>query len=457
MALSDIQTIIFVIMENRSFDHMLGYLSLQGTLGVEGLQADAAWLASYANGFAGKTYPIVRIDPTSPPCSDPQHDYQSIALQIGTPTAGGSHTNMGGFVESYARFSDPKPADPSQVMGYFHAASLPTFDFFARNYCVCDHWFASLPLGTQANRLMAMAGESSVLDNDLILPDQDLVYDWLTARDITWRAYQAGDFFPFFTLMPAWLPEIALSLSADALSGIGRFRRYEQFRSDWNDGGDMPSVMFIEPQYTDGPHDNPNDDHAPTGVAPGQSFLARVYQDLTSNKDRWAKTLLVVTYDEHGGFFDHVPPLPMPSNIKGQAIQTTGVRVPAFLISPYVKAGDLFSGPLDHTSLLQLLDDRFSKGSGYSEAVNARQVKLNRISNALTDVPRAGPAPSIPAPAVQAPQPAQSRPTAPHTNNARAFHAAALKLAKDHPEVLARPGWQKVNQYLASTQPRKAV
>ena len=92
---------------------------------------------------------------------------------------------MGGFVQSYATLSDHKPADPSAVMGYFGAASVPTFDFFARNYCVCDHWFSSLPLGTQANRLMAMAGESSLLDNaSVFLPEQELVYDWLTTHDI---------------------------------------------------------------------------------------------------------------------------------------------------------------------------------------------------------------------------------------------------------------------------------
>ena len=96
-------------------------------------------------------------------------------------------------VESYATLSDPKPTDPSAVMGYFQGASVPTFDFFARNYCVCEHWYSSLPLGTQANRLMAMSGVSPLLDNaPVFLPEQDLVYDWLTAHRIPWCAYQAG-------------------------------------------------------------------------------------------------------------------------------------------------------------------------------------------------------------------------------------------------------------------------
>src|SRR6201999_4496251 len=147
--------------------------------------------------------------PGTLPCSDPQHDRQSIALQISKAPAGPGITQMGGFVESYATLSDPKPTHPEAVMGYFQASSVPTFDFFARNYCVCDHWYSSLPLGTQANRLMAMAGESTLLDNaGVFLPEQDLVYDWLTAHNISWCAYQAGDFLPFFSLMASWLPEI---------------------------------------------------------------------------------------------------------------------------------------------------------------------------------------------------------------------------------------------------------
>ena len=109
--------------------------------------------------------------------------------------------------------------------------------------------------------------------------------------------------------MASWLPEITTSLTANQVfGGDGRFRRYDRFKADWNAATAMPSVIFIEPEYTDGPHADPNDDHAPTGIQPGQAFLADVYQTLISNPARWAKTLLVVTYDEHGGFFDSTYP-----------------------------------------------------------------------------------------------------------------------------------------------------
>jgi phospholipase C len=188
-------------------------------------------------------------------------------------------------------------------------------------------------------------------------------------------------------------------------------------------------------------------------VAPGQAFLADLYQVLTSNPTRWAKTLLVVTYDEHGGFFDHVSPLGIPTTINGTQIQTTGVRVPAFLVSPHVTPGSVFTGPLDHTSLLQLLDDRFLTGEGYSVAVNARQRQLNRILNALTEAPAAAPVPAAQMAAIPLAAQPQANPTAPHTKNAQALHLAAQKMAAEHPELMAQPGWEPMKTYLAVSPP----
>jgi phospholipase C len=123
--------------------------------------------------------------------------------------------------------------------------------------------------------------------------------------------------------------------------------------------------------------------------------------------------------------------------------------VPALIVSPYVEAGSVFTGPLDHTSLLQLLDDRFVKGEGYSDAVNQRQKYLNRILNALTA------APAIAAPPQMSGVPAAARVTAatltaPNTANARALHLAAQKIANEHPQYLKQPGWEKLNRYLAA-------
>jgi phospholipase C len=460
MALRDIDTIVIVILENRSFDHTLGYLSLpspDGSMPVEGLRADAGWMAARTN-YDGQTpYPIHRLTAATQTIEDPPHEQATIAIQINTLTPGGN--KMGGFVKSYLE-RNPPPADPSLVMGYYDKASVPVFDFFARNFTVCDHWFAALPTGTQANRLMAMSGQSTIVDNaPVFLSDQDLVYDWLTDHQVSWCAYQWGDFLPFFTLMPGWLPEITTSLALPDFAGRGRFRRCSNFYKHWTTPGTMPSVIFIEPEYTDGPNSEPNDDHPPTGIARGQNLLADVYGTLISNEDRWHKTLMIVTYDEHGGFFDHVAPLPIPTNVSGFKFETTGVRVPGFVISPHIQPGQVFPGNLDHTSILQLLADRFNPGKDYSAAVGARQPHLARLADLVPDV-----VPTIPAikPIPQAafdllnsvmaavPIVAAGSRAPGAAATARAFESAAQKAADDHPELVSGTEWKKFGQRVAA-------
>ncbi|HEV2189592.1 MAG TPA: alkaline phosphatase family protein [Stellaceae bacterium] len=463
MALSDIETIVIVIMENRSFDHLCGYLSLASTpapLAVEGLSDDAAWRAPLANMFGGEAYPLHRLAPAAQQIDDPDHTQKSIAVQIDTPPAGGPPGQMGGFVQSYVTYAPTgkPPHDRSLVMGYYDAAAAPVVDFFARKFAICDHWFASLPLGTQANRLMAMGGESLIVDNAaLLLPDQDLVYDWLTRNKVSWCAYQSGDFLPFFTLMPDWTSEIATSLAASAVAGLrGHFRRFSRFAAEWADNGSpMPSVIFIEPEYTDGPHFDPNDDHPPTGMAKGQVFLADIYAALIANPARWQNTLMLVTYDEHGGFFDHVPPLPIPGNAGGTSFLTTGVRVPALVVSPHVAPGTVHSGALDHTSILQFLADRFAPGQDYSPAVAARQQHLTRLSEILADapIPRAPEIDAIPlaatrAVAAAAPVPPPNGALPGDPPNAQALHNVAVKIANDHPDLVAAPGWERLADYV---------
>ena len=439
-ALELIDTIVVVIMENRSFDHVLGYLNLPGPgrIPLEGLQSDPLWLQQRANsGVESFSFSIQQVE-------DPPHEEATIAIQIGPAVVPGGPHPMNGFVDSYLK-RQPPPSDKRLVMGYYMAPEVPVFDFLARHYTVCDRWFSALPTGTQANRLMAMSGTTSLIDNArLFLPDQPLVYDWLTERGISWCVYQSGDFLPFFALMKRWQDEIATSLALDALvpHAHPRFRRYRNFARDWASEQNMPSVIFIEPEYTDGPHFAPNDDHPPTGISRGQAFVADVYSALTANRVRWARTLLLVTYDEHGGFFDHVSPLNIPTPLAGHGptsvFLTTGVRVPGFVISPLVDPATVYSGPLDHTSVLQLLADKYAGGL-YSPEVAARQPSLSRLSDALT---RTAPRLDLPepqdVPAVAAAVPVVQR--APAANaNAEAFRLAAAKMVADHLPRRARP------------------
>jgi phospholipase C len=445
-ALELIDTIVVVILENRSFDHMLGYLNLPGParLPLEGLQSDPQWLQQHANsGVEPFEFSVQQID-------DPPHEHATIEIQIGSPRLPGGPYPMDGFVESYL-MRHPPPADKRLVMGYYTAPEVPALDFFARNYTICDHWFSALPTGTQANRLMAMSGATSLIDNaPLFLPDQPLVYDWLTEHKVSWCVYQSGDFLPFFALMRRWQDEIATSLALDALVPHAHpwFRRYRNFVRDWTTEQNMPSIIFIEPEYTDGPHVAPNDDHPPTGIARGQPLVSDIYTALISNRARWARTLLLVTYDEHGGFYDHVSPLNIPAAIAGHGptpvFSSTGVRVPGLVISPLVDPATVYSQPLDHTSVLQLLADKYGGGL-YSPEVYARQPSLSRLSDAITrtapraDVPEP---PVVQAVAVATPPVVQRAPSA--SANAAAFRLAAAKMMADHPGIAS--GWPALMQ-----------
>lgn len=408
MGLSDINTFVIVMLENRSFDHVCGYLSLPEAdpqMDVEGLRADPAWQDQYRNDdIDGTPISIHRLAPGDQNFIDPPHEDTNIKTQIETPTHGNAQPTLGGFVKSYAD-AIPKPNDRSAVMGYYGKDAVPVFDFFARNYAICDRWFSSLPAGTQPNRLMAMSGISDIIHNvgnPLKFPDQQLVYDWLTANvdENPWCSYQYGGV-PFFSLMPRWLKKIA-ARHDDPAGGL--FRQYSTLADHWKSNDALPKVIFIEPKYSDDPSltgYKPNDDHCPTGISHGQKFLADIYNTLISNETRWKTTALIVTYDEHGGFFDHVPPMAVPA-AGGETFTTTGIRVPTFIVSPYVKPGVPYKDAADATSLLALLAERFTNNVPYSLEVATRQEAFKPLSQIFDNDPTTEPAKEIPAAIIEA-------------------------------------------------------
>jgi phospholipase C len=181
--LESIETIIIVVMENRSFDHMLGYLSLKqfgGRTEVEGLKDDPDWLAAVSNlnHFDGIKYQPSPLTFLQTP--DQPHERINIAQQLGARMPDGTF-KMDGFVGS--------AGGNSQVMQYYTPREIPITDFFARNFAICDHWFAPLPAGTQPNRLMTMSGYSLIDANRAALDAQELVYKWLTDHQVRWRVY----------------------------------------------------------------------------------------------------------------------------------------------------------------------------------------------------------------------------------------------------------------------------
>lgn len=421
------------MLENRSYDHMLGYLSLQTGSNrpeIDGITSPAK--AAYKNVSAGQIYrPFAFRDAALP--SDLPHERDLVQVQLGYSATTGTYT-MRGFVEAYRSFMNTatvkKKAEPMAFMD--GPASVPMMDLFAEEFTVCSRWFAPLPASTQPNRMMALSGFTTVDVTATQVIDQPSVYEWLKAHDVDWRVYRSG--LPFCTLLPRLWDEVL---------DDNRFRSIRRLAADIQKPEPFPQVVFCEPAYADSPATfgfQPNDDHPPLPVGPGQEFLRGIYHALTSNPARWSKTVLVVTYDEHGGFFDHVPPLPVPTEPPAGAhyarFESTGVRVPGLVISPLVERRSVYDRPLDHTSLLQFVAERFGQGGEtYSPDVDRRRAQgIQSLSAVLTrDVPRneiptAPPAVMPPVAAVPAIGPAGAR-----TPNQVAWEEGAQRLLDARP------------------------
>jgi phospholipase C len=369
--LNDIKTVVIVLMENRSFDHMLGYLSLApyNRTDIDGQSIDAAWLTKFSNQDGDRIFrPYHNDDPYYLPAGfDPPHQRDNVTAHLG-PMSNGEFP-MNGFVCAIPQNVSTNPSHRRLVMGYFGADEAPINHFFATHFTVCDRWFCAVPSGTQPNRLMAMGGATVIESNKTPLPSQSLVYDWLDKRGISWRVYHQAA--PFFTMMLKWVPRI---LASD------NFRPFDSLKTDLESTppSKLPQVIFVEPAYGDAPHfGHWTDDHAPAGISYGQEFLMQTYNAITSSLSFWNHCLCFVGYDEHGGFFDHVSPPLIPTKVpeaKGGDFLSLGPRTPAYIISPFVNAGVCVHDLFDHTSVLKFIGEKFGGGS-YSPDVDSRPVQ----------------------------------------------------------------------------------
>jgi phospholipase C len=432
--LADIETFVVVMMENRSFDHVLGALAMpqHGGLALEGL-AGADTDPRFANVYDHQIY---RPFPTADVrlLHDLPHARGEVTTQLAAPPSG--TPTMSGFVQAYVDMNHSIIEQPPP-MGYLAPTAAFMSSFLARNYLVCDHWFAALPADTHPNRVMAVTGSPTVDDTKArLIPYQNLVFDWLTAHRARWRVYHSG--FSFFLLFGLF--DLVLS---------DNFRSVRQLASDFENEDDAtrPHVIFVEPEYGDSPVHfgfTPNDNHPPEPIGPGESFLRDVYAALI-NSPRWAKTMLIVVHDEHGGFFDHVPPpairMPLPTGaMYPTPFDSAGVRVPALIASPYVSASGVHTGQLDHTSILQMFAEKFAGGPrNYSDDVTRRLDQgIGSASAVLSEKARPDDPPQPPKTPVSAQQ--LLRATKPvMTDNQKAFALAAASLdAYDHARTIRK-------------------
>ena len=422
--------------ENRSFDHMLGHLSF------EGLLPDADGIVpppnqdKYANLYEGGLYYPFHRPLDSQLQADLPHEYNFVATQL---AAGGGRPSMTGFVEAYANSTGANPNIEADPMSFYGSGQVPITSFLARTFCTCDRWFCPLPTSTQPNRTVAFCGHSKVYETKLQpISAAGNIFKWLEDHHISWGVYHDG--FTFFALYPELWGRIF----------SGRFHNYEQLATDLKNGT-QPQVIIVEPSYQDSPHigpDHPNDNHPPLAIGWGEDFLRRTYQAATINPAVWAETLMVVYYDEHGGFYDHVPPpafnnaaagnvIPPPDPQTGVAFpfNTLGPRVPGILVSPWVAPGTVCHDRYDHTSVLQLLAEKFTPGVPYSDEVaNRASQGIKSLSTALSATASSLPPPAAPADPIFAQSLLGDKIATPPDNDmGRSLENAALSMMAKNP------------------------
>ena len=377
--LSNIDHIVVLMMENRSFDHMLGYLSKHGgRVDVDGLRGGER------NHYAGRDYLSQPLPGTQFPVG-PCHDYKCVLAQV-------NDGKLDGYVADFAPRAENKGVDPGDVMGYYQAHQVPVYDALARHFLLCQRWFCSHPGPTFPNRfysLTARLNRDATGAFEVDNPDfgnlspvfTKTIFDHLTDQGVSWRYYEHG--YCFLRLFERYtFDDTDIVDARDPVSGF--FAAAE--------AGTLPSVSFIDPDFIDVPPGN--DDHPPTDIALGQLLIARVVRALI-NGPLWSKTLLVITYDEHGGFYDHVPP-PLAAPVSA-GIDRYGPRVPAVVVSPWVDRGKVSDIVFDHTSILKTIARRFL--GARPPDLGERMAAASDLSMLMLPAPRSD-RPDIPLPAV---------------------------------------------------------
>ncbi|MFL5330294.1 MAG: alkaline phosphatase family protein [Gemmataceae bacterium] len=370
-----IKHVVVLALENRSFDQMLGiFQTLHAKLdGIDPASPPRTNQDERGQPFPQSPMTSVSIQP------DPKHELKNVLRQIGS--------NNSQFVLDYSlEYPDTHPADRQHIMGYYDRGFLPALHPLAENFAICDHWFSSVPGPTWANRFFLHSGTShgrvmmpeGVFNLNLHWYDQFTVYDRLNERGVTWKIYY-HDFPQSLVLVHQMEPGNAAC-----------YHHLAQFFVDAaGDSAAFPAYSFIEPKYF-WPHQN--DDHPPHDTMRAQELIAQVYNAIRANDPLWNSTLLVVVYDEHGGFYDHVGPpaaVPPDGHTEEYTFDRLGVRVPALLVSPWVES-TVLATRFDHTSLLKYLSDKWRLGP-----LGARVAQANSFATAIgtqgtprTDTPR---------------------------------------------------------------------
>jgi phospholipase C len=384
--LPNIEKVVLLMLENRSLDHLLGqlytesnpastyYPSTDPVVPYAGLGDELNHCNSLSNGeLDQRVFPLPVTDNPTTPDPDPAESFKYVNEQLWYSNApGNSIAPMSGFLNDYHSsagllHTGVSVADSAQIMGFYTSEALPVISGLARRYAVSDAWFCSVPSQTYSNRAFSIAGTSSgTVDND-DLPNppgyqMNTMFNlMLNVGDTDWT---------IFTQDSVWTDSCFVTFEFEAMVSPpeGSVKPISAF-FDAASNGTLPAFSYIEPAWfanDDNLFINGNDYHPTANLLPGEAMLNQIYQALATSPD-WNQTLLIVTFDEHGGTYDHVSPLPIAapdsqtyaSDGLSFDFTMTGVRVPTLLISPQIQSGMVFrsptSTPFDHTSLLRTI------------------------------------------------------------------------------------------------------
>ncbi len=369
-----ITTYVYLMMENRSYDHLLGARALAG-LGGDGQRAglsnpdrDGVIVPAYEAAIDHDAAQATVCDP------DPPHDWDEAHASFN----GGA---MDGFVKQHQR-KHADLANPTETMKYLTRDHVPITWSLADAYSSCDRWFCSVMGPTLPNRAYWHAGTSFGIDNNNDVLSQfssvpvPTIYHRLDEAGVDWAYYYGSLAVVALLANPG-----PYQLDLGPQDGTGRVRRFGdaklgagQFFKDAA-AGKLPPVVYIDPAF------GTNDDHPPVHPALGQELIASIYTALATSP-QWNNVLFVITYDENGGYFDHVPPPKTTDESESRfgkpGFDQMGFRVPAIVIGPYVKQGYVSSVVLDHTSALKHLQNAFGLAS-----LNARVDAANDLTDCI--------------------------------------------------------------------------
>ena len=342
-----IRHVVVLSLENRSFDQMLGcmkavYPHLEGV----DPQNPRVNLDDKGNRFSQ----VSTIERQM--LVDPHHEVNHVATQL----ANGNSGFVLDFVQSY-----PDTPDEARqyIMGFYPLDFLPALHMLAKDFTICDHWFSSVPGPTWPNRFFALTGTSKGRVNmpgdgthSADLPgffqqDQDTIFDQLAEKGIDWKVY-------FHDIPQSWV----LAHQRQPHNAARYYYIREFFADASGAEQEFPQFCLIEPDFMG---INQNDGHPPHDIMKAEKLVADVYNAIRANAQLWGSTLLVVFYDEHGGFYDHfLPPQAVPPDEHHEeyAFDQLGVRVPALLISPWVEKY-VETTQFDHTSVLKYLTEKW--------------------------------------------------------------------------------------------------